>query len=72
MADIRCPIHKCKNEKSNDHLVCLKHWNLVPKEVQKKIYSTYRHRSEEHRKLCFSVLKELNQRAMMGMTNVKV
>jgi len=63
MADTRCPIHKCKQQKNHDHLVCLQHWNLVPKDTQKKIYSLYRSRPAEHRKLCFDVLRTLNERA---------
>jgi hypothetical protein len=41
MSDHRCPTAGCENQVAADQLVCLKHWRLVPRDLQRALCRAY-------------------------------
>lgn len=66
MSDLECPVRKCGKPKERWHLTCLNHWQQIPIDEQKMIFKLYKNRpgSEEHRELCFRILRRLNVEVM--------
>lgn len=38
----KCPVEGCKDAVKAGHLMCLKHWRLVPTRLQRAVNSTWR------------------------------
>jgi hypothetical protein len=61
----RCPVNDCKNLKAAPwHLVCVDHWNQVPKDLQDRLWAAYGRGkgagTERHRRVINEVLALLN------------
>lgn len=63
MSDTKCPIRGCAGSKADFHLTCARHWRMVPKGVQTRVYALYANElgSDKQRKLCFDLLHILNE-----------
>lgn len=42
MSDHRCHAHDCKAPCPPRHLMCARHWRMVPKPIQRLVWDTYR------------------------------
>lgn len=38
----KCDAYGCTVQSKPGKLMCLKHWNMVPSELQKRVYSTWK------------------------------
>lgn len=62
----KCPVPRCRAQISDDLLMCIGHWNKVPRELQERIYELNAVRKREkirtyapHFKACAEAVKHV-------------
>lgn len=58
-----CPINGCEHSVGDGQLLCLHHWRLVPPELQREVWATWRAAVRTSRATIFARRRAAYQRA---------